>query len=60
MGDTEAFAFLGAWLQAGKGLSKMEHFKYEPTPFEVHEFARSHEWFQDGVWEPYSVAGSCT
>ena len=55
-GDAEPYAYLGAWLQHGPGLNRVEHKKIDPTPFEVREFARQHRWYIDGKWVPSSTA----
>ena len=56
LGDAEAYAFLGAWLQAGPFMSKAHHAAYRPTPLDVLEYAKNHEWqSSSGVWHVKST-----
>ena len=55
MGDAEAFALLGAWLRGWPGLSKADHMRYTPKPFEVHQFGLGEEWNSTGERIPAST-----
>ena len=55
MGDTEACAYLGAWLREGTSLSDKDHRDYRPTPDEVIQYAREHGWDTPTGWVPSST-----
>ena len=56
LGDAEAYAFLGVWLQMGPLMSKAEHAAYRPSPLDVLEYAKNHEWQSpSGVWHAKST-----